>query len=100
MARSVVAVEEGQVSQDVVLVFEQGDPARPIIMGVLLSVPKREASGPMENLVLTASRAITLRCGQSTLTLTRAGKILLRGAYILSRSSGVNRVKGGAVQIN
>ena len=30
----------------------------------------------------------------------RAGKVLIRGAYLLSRSSGVNRIKGGSVQIN
>jgi hypothetical protein len=34
------------------------------------------------------------------LTLTHAGKVLIRGAYVLSRSSGVNRIKGGSVQIN
>ena len=33
-------------------------------------------------------------------TLTRAGKILIRGAYLLARSSGVNRIQGGSVQIN
>ena len=28
------------------------------------------------------------------------GKVLIRGTYLLSRSSGVNRIKGGSVQIN
>ena len=37
---------------------------------------------------------------KASITLTSAGKILLRGAYILNRSSGVNRIKGGSVQIN
>ena len=41
-----------------------------------------------------------LRCGKASITLTRAGKVLIRGAYLLSRSSGVNRIKGGSVQIN
>ena len=31
---------------------------------------------------------------------TRAGKVLVRGAYVSSRSSGVQRIKGGSVQIN
>ena len=30
----------------------------------------------------------------------KAGKAILRGAYVLSRSSGVNKIKGGSVQIN
>ena len=53
-----------------------------------------------ERLTLTADREIVLRCGKASITLTRAGKIIVRGAYILNRSSGVNKIKGGSVQIN
>ena len=53
-----------------------------------------------ERLELTAEREIVLRVGDASITLTRAGKIILRGTYVLSRSSGVNRIKGGSVQIN
>jgi hypothetical protein len=53
-----------------------------------------------ERIVLTAGQEIELRCGKASLILTRAGKVLIRGAYLLSRSSGVNRIKGGSVQIN
>ena len=41
-----------------------------------------------------------LRCGKASITLTREGKVLIKGAYLSSRSSGVNRIKGGSVQIN
>jgi hypothetical protein len=53
-----------------------------------------------DRLELTAGREIVLRCGKASITLTRAGKVLIRGAYLLNRSSGVNRIKGGSVQIN
>jgi hypothetical protein len=53
-----------------------------------------------ERLELTAEKEIVLRVGDASITLTRAGKIILRGTYVLSRSSGVNRIKGGSVQIN
>jgi hypothetical protein len=59
-----------------------------------------ESATVPERLELTASREIVLRCGDASITLTRAGKIILRGAYLLSRSSGVNKIKGGSVQIN
>ena len=36
----------------------------------------------------------------SGITLTRAGKVLITGGYVSSRSKGVNRVKGASVQIN
>ena len=45
-------------------------------------------------------REVVLSCGKASITLTRAGKIILHGTYVVSRSSGVNRIKGGSVQIN
>lgn len=59
-----------------------------------------EARVDDERLVLSAEKEIVLRCGRSSITLTRAGKVLIRGRYLLSRSAGVNRIKGGSVQIN
>ena len=113
-ARSTVALCQSHVGDEVTLVFEESDPSRPIILGVLqpwatmpaqpLEPVRQNASmiseqNP-ENLLLMAANEITLRCGKASITLTNAGKLLLRGAYLLSRSSGVNRIKGGSVQIN
>jgi hypothetical protein len=101
-ARSAVPLDGGAVGREVVLLFEQGDAARPLVMGVLRAPrpePLRtEIDG--EKLVLTAEREIVLRCGESSITLTRAGKVLIQGAYVVTKASGLNRVKGAAVQIN
>ena len=56
--------------------------------------------GVEEVLQLTAEREIVLRCGKASITLTRAGKVLIRGEYIFSRSTGVNKMKGGSIQLN
>ena len=87
------------------LLFEGGDPARPAGGG-----PAGPAGGDAgrpavrdgveEALQLTAEREIVLRCGKASITLTRAGKVLIRGEYIFSRSTGVNKIKGGSVQLN
>jgi hypothetical protein len=62
---------------------------------------EREANAAIpERLELVAEKEIVLRVGDASITLTRAGKIILRGTYVLSRSSGVNKIKGGSVQIN
>lgn len=53
-----------------------------------------------DELVLEASRRITLRCGKSSVTLYPNGKIALRGDYILSDAQGINRVVGGQVELN
>jgi hypothetical protein len=43
---------------------------------------------------------VALRCGQASITLRRNGRVVLRGAYVESRSRGTNRIKGGTVLIN
>jgi len=53
-----------------------------------------------EELIITANKTITLQCGDASITLTKEGKILLRGKYISSRASGMQTIKGGSVQIN
>jgi Domain of unknown function (DUF6484) len=100
-ARTVVPLGREQVGREVVLLFEENDPSRPIVMGLLQPVEHAataEVDG--ERVVLTAEREIVLRCGAASITLTRAGKILITGEYVLTRARGVNRVKGGSVQIN
>lgn len=105
-ARSIIALTPAQIGSEVLILFEQDDSTRPIIVGCIqvpASVQKHqpvEVKVDGEQLVFTAKKEIVLRCGKSSITLTRAGKVLIRGAYLLSRSSGVNRIKGGSVQIN
>jgi hypothetical protein len=105
-ARSTISLTVSQIGYEVVLMFEYGDLGRPIILGCIQPQPLVEREQLVEvkldgeQLTLSADREIVLRCGKSSITLTRAGKVLIRGAYLLSRSSGVNRIKGGSVQIN
>jgi len=53
-----------------------------------------------EQLLFSARTDIMFKCGEASIMLTRAGKVLIRGQYVLSRSGGVNAIKGGTVQIN
>jgi hypothetical protein len=114
-ARSLVALERAAPGSEVALLFEGGDPKRPVVLGQLheprevepeTQVRKERPALPIrvdldaERLTLTAEREIVLRVGKASITLTRAGKVLIRGDYLLSRSSGVNRIKGGSVQLN
>ncbi len=102
-ARTTVTLDKKNVGREVALMFEDGDPRKPIIMG-LIHQPQdpqpvvAEVDG--EKKTLTAKKEIVLRCGKASITLTRAGKIIIRGTYLVNRSSGVNRIKGGTVQIN
>ncbi len=53
-----------------------------------------------KRVVFEGSEEVVLKCGEASITLTRAGKIMIRGKYILNRSTGVNRILGGSVQVN
>jgi hypothetical protein len=108
-AVSTVPLEPGFAGRECVLAFEDGDAGRPILMGLTqapLAPEGVDRQRPLEmvvdgkRFVFTAEDEIVLRCGRASITLTRAGKVLIRGAYLLNRSSGVNRIKGGSVQIN
>ena len=107
-ARSVVDLNAAHIGKAVTLVFENGDAALPIVVGVLRTAAALplDASGRIEvdvdgkRMVVQASEQLVLRCGKASITLTRAGKILIDGSYVLSRSTGMNRLKGGSVQIN
>ncbi len=124
--------------QGVVLLFENGDPRLPLIIGVLQTesttplldavlegasaepssrlerAPEQEgaleANGdpaqPVEahvdgkRVVIEGADEVVLKCGQASITLRRNGKLIIKGTYVETHSAGVNRIKGGSVQIN
>lgn len=47
-----------------------------------------------------ARQSVELACGPTRVSLKGDGEVRVRGKEILSRASGVNRIKGGAVRIN
>lgn len=53
-----------------------------------------------KRVLIEGQEEVVLMCGDASITLTKAGKIVIRGKYLLSRSSGVNRILGGSVQVN
>jgi len=102
-AQATAQFDRTHIGRAVAVLFIAGDPARPLVIG-LVAVPNpssQSAAVPApETLTLTAEREIVLRCGKASLVLTRAGKLLARGAYLSLRSTGMHRITGASVQIN
>lgn len=108
-ARSVVDLHGAHIGKPVVLLLEANDPSRPIVMGVVrqgVAWPSNSAAGRVdvdadgERLIVAAKEQVVLRCGKASITLTKSGKVRIEGTYVVTHSSGVNRIKGGAVRIN
>ena len=109
-ALSTVGLAPGDAGAAVVVAFEKGEVRHPVIVGRVqplhTEVPpaaiaaQMDASVDGERVVLQARERIELRCGDASIVLTRAGKVLINGNYVLSRSRGANRVKGAYVGIN
>jgi uncharacterized protein DUF6484 len=108
-ARTVVDLHSGHIGRDVVLVFDAGDPAKPIVMGILcddsgwpLADPPAHVQVDADGarMVVAAKQELVLRCGKASITMTKSGKVLIQGTYVSNRSSGVMRIKGGSIELN
>lgn len=109
LARAIARVSTHDIGREAALLFENGDRDKPLVMGLLvpgqtvdvtMARPDKQVRGDEQRVVLSAEKEIVLECGHASITLTRAGKILIKGTYVLTRSSGTNRIQGGSVQIN
>jgi len=103
------------LQQQAVVLFENGNRSKPIIVGFIETLqpepetpppnpgdksPVIEADVDGKRVRLTAHDEIVLECGPASVTLRRNGRVIIRGTYVETRSEGTNRIKGGQVQIN
>jgi hypothetical protein len=115
-ARHVAGLDPAQltapvnVGREVLLLYEAGDPGRPVILawmaepGVALTVTPAETARVVrvdgKHVVIEAAEEILLQCGRGSILIREDGAIVIKGTNLLSRSSGINKIKGGAVRIN
>lgn len=110
-AVSLVALSAAQVREHAAagtpafIHFDGGDPSRPVLVGLAQPVladteNTREAIFDGEVVSLTGRQRVELRCGKASIILTADGKVMVRGAYISSSSSGAQCIAGASVEIN
>ena len=103
-AVSTISLTDSDLGTGVAVAFIGNDTRKPIILGRI----QRTNAAPIdliakmdgERVVLHAEHEIELRCGEASITLTRAGKVIIKGNYVLTRSKGANKIKGAFVDIN
>lgn len=111
VARSAASLTDADVGRRVALMFEGGEPARPMLIGPIeLDDEPAEVEHPaLKGLVISENdqridirckKAIGLSVGKASIIVTPSGKILVRGKDLVSRASSVNRIRGATVKIN
>jgi len=93
----------GLVPGDVVLVWRPAPGERGVLVGRVGPTSAADSIGSgdaPDELVLEAKHSLTLRVGDGSITIREDGKILIKGKDLVSHAKRLNRIKGGAVQIN
>jgi hypothetical protein len=101
-ARSLAALDGSMAGAEVALLFEEGDAARPLIVGRIVApgrVPP-EVVRDGERVRVVAGERIELRCGKGSIIMEKDGRITIRGTYLTSHASAANRIRGGSVNLN
>jgi hypothetical protein len=102
-ARSLAPLDYGMVGAEVALMFEGGDPLRPLIVGRIVEPARHDAPQVVrdgERVAITAQERLELRCGKASLIMEKDGRITLRGSRLTSHASAANRIRGGSVHLN
>lgn len=106
-ARSLIPIAPTDLGREVAVEFIAGDPSRPLILGLLhASTPRTDEREPVElvvdghQVVVQASEQLSIRCGKASITLEANGRVVIKGAQILTQASGSNRIRGSSIQLN
>jgi hypothetical protein len=122
IARSTVPMEPKALGhamasrQQVVLLFEEGEPTRPLLVGFVQPVSdtplldalldsqdssqEKVATVDGRRVVIQGKDEIVLACGKASITLRRNGRVIIQGVQLESSATGNHRIRGGAVEIN
>ncbi|ESZ14333.1 DUF6484 domain-containing protein [Mesorhizobium sp. L48C026A00] len=103
-ARSLTELNSAMIGAEVALLFQEGNPLRPLILGRIVE-PVRKSSTPYvvrdgERVQIVGEERLELRCGKATIIMEKDGHITIRGTYLTSHASAANRIRGGSINLN
>lgn len=86
----------------VLVAVPEGGGGRGVVLGRVLGPAARNATAepPPEELLIEATKGLTLKVGEGSITLREDGKVLIRGRDLVSHAKRTNRIRGGTVAIN
>lgn len=86
----------------VLVVVPEGGNGRGVILGRVCAPDRKRADAkvPPDEIVIEATKGLTLKVGEGSITLREDGKILIKGRDLVSHARRLNRIRGGSVAIN
>ncbi|MBL1259855.1 MAG: hypothetical protein COB33_004895 [Thiotrichaceae bacterium] len=123
VAITTLSLDQQHTGRQVALLFSNGNIHNPVVMGLIDSPlqgmlerfnPSQMDNHPETNtefkvdnvhidghkLIFEAKEEIVFQCGESSIILSKDGKISLRGTKISSRSTGKNQIMGASIHLN
>ncbi len=103
-ALTLAELSADMIGAEVALLFQGGDPAKPLIVGRIVDPAKKAPSTQVfrdgELVRVVGNERVELRCGKSSITMHKDGRIIIRGTYLTSHASATNRIRGASVNLN
>lgn len=103
VARSLAELTPEMIGTEVALLFQDGEPERPLIIGRIVEPWRKtqpQTTRENDNIRIVANERVEIRCGKATLIMEKDGRITMRGTYLTSHASAANRIRGGSVNLN
>jgi uncharacterized protein DUF6484 len=104
--------QQDWIGLPVLLVLENGNPDRPIIVGFVrdtLSSARAAANRPEpaqsveidgKAVTLEGRESVVIRCGDASITLRADGQVVIKGRRLTSRAAETHKIRGASVLIN
>ncbi|MER9582033.1 DUF6484 domain-containing protein [Mesorhizobium sp. M0047] len=103
-ARSLTELDLSAIGSELALLFEEGDPTRPLVVGRIVDPAHKnkelQVAREGDRVIITGNERVELRCGLASIILEKNGRVTIRGSQLTSQASGTNRIRGGAVHLN
>jgi hypothetical protein len=103
-ARSLCKLSADMIGCEVAVLFQDGDPRNPLIVGRIVEPARAEAPPQVirdgQRVRVTANERLELRCGKAAILMEQDGRITIRGSHIISHASGAQRIRGGSINLN
>jgi hypothetical protein len=95
-ALSQIPLTTEEIGRRCTLLFEGGDPQRPVILGLLYD----HQANRQGYQIIQADDALILQCGASRIEMFEDGRIMVQGIQIDNQAYGPYRIKGASVKVN